>query len=319
MDKNLPPLFLERLKDITQETQRSYDDLLNALCASRRISIRVNTLLSTKELICQELERLRIKSVTVPWYQNAFILENTSVAGVTELEIYKEGKIYIQSLSSMIPALILAPKLEETVLDVAAAPGSKTSQIAALMENKGEIIANDISQNRIYKLISILKTSGVENVKITNMPGELIWKKYPEYFDKVLVDVPCSMEGRFSCDDDATYEDWSTGKIKKLAKIQKWILRSAVSAAKPGGTIVYSTCTLAPEENEEIIDWLLEKEKGKVVTKDVVIQGFTFDQSLSSWKNTGFSSQVAKTKRIFPQKNMEGFYIAKLKKVSSTL
>ena len=151
------------------------------------------------------------------------------------------------------------------------------------------------------------------------MPGELIWQKYPEYFDKVLVDVPCSMEGRFRCDDGATYEDWSTGKIKKLAKIQKWILRSAVSAAKPGGTIVYSTCTLAPEENEEIIDWLLEKEKGKVVAEDVVMQGFAFDPSLSSWNNVVFSSQVAKTKRIFPQKNMEGFFIAKLKKVSSTL
>src|SRR3989344_419590 len=137
----------------------------------------------------------------------------------------------------MIPALILNPKPGEKVLDICAAPGSKTTQIAAMMENKGELVANDINQIRVYKLESNLKMQGVTNVIVTKLPAEAIWKKVPEQFDKTLVDVPCSMEGIFYCGDPKTFTHWSTKKVHYLAKHQKLILRSAVSATKPGGTI----------------------------------------------------------------------------------
>src|SRR6185503_4177192 len=129
-----------------------------------------------------------------------------------------------------------------------------------LMENRGQIIANDMSRVRLYKLAANLKTLGVTNVTTMHMRAQDLWRKFPNVFDKVLADVPCSLEGRFLTTNPKTYKNWSVKKIKILSDHQKHILRSAVSAAKPGATIVYSTCTLAPEENEEVVDWILKKD-----------------------------------------------------------
>src|SRR6202035_4766795 len=122
---------------------------------------------------------------------------------------------------------------------------------------------------RLFKLKENFKTMGVINAKVLNLPGESFWKQLPEYFDKTLVDVPCSMEGRIRCDDPKSYKDWSTKKIKQLSKLQKYLLRSAVSATKVGGTIVYSTCTLAPEENEEVIEWVVNKTPDALIVEKI--------------------------------------------------
>jgi 16S rRNA (cytosine1407-C5)-methyltransferase len=203
--------------------------------------------------------------------------------------------------------------------DRAAAPGSKTTHIAMLMKNSGEIAANDVSRERIYKLQSNIERYGITNIEITNQPGETLWKKYPEYFDRVLLDAPCSMEGRFDTRDTTTFEDWSLKKIKKLAKQQCWLLRSAVSATKVGGTIIYSSCTLAPEENEAVIQWLLEKEKNTVKLENIDIPYVDAIDGLTQWQNKDFNSSLIKTKRILPTKEMEGFFIAKIKKVKSNV
>ena len=238
---------------------------------------------------------------------------------LTASDLYSQGFFYIQSLSSMVPPLVLNPQPGEKILDLTAAPGSKTTQIAMLMKNTGEIVANDKSTIRNYKLTANLKIQGVKNTKVENLPGQILWKKYPECFDKTLVDVPCSMEGRINLADEKSYEDWSTNKIHYLEEVQKFLLRSAISATKPGGEIVYSTCTLAPEENEGVIDWLLIKEKGKVIVEDIDLTFSDKSSSLTRWNNKIFSKEIKKTLRIFPSFLMEGFYIAKLKKLSSTI
>ncbi|MDE2025402.1 MAG: RsmB/NOP family class I SAM-dependent RNA methyltransferase, partial [Patescibacteria group bacterium] len=143
-------------------------------------------------------------------------------------------------------------------------------------------------------------------------------KSYPEYFDKTLVDVPCSMEGRFYSEDPKTYEEWSIKKIRELEKKQHFLLRSAVSSTKPGGIIVYSTCTLAPEENEEVIDWILKKEQGAVEVETIHLPGVPFVKPLSSWKGKEFDSQVDDTARILPSRHMEGFFVARLRKLRPT-
>lgn len=245
-------------------------------------TFRVNTLKSDFETLKSKL------GFEYTLHGQAFIT-NHPLRSIQELDIYKNGEIYVQGLSSMIPAMVLDPKQNEIILDLCSAPGSKTSQIAALMNNTGQIIANDNSRIRIYKLEANLKNLGVTNTTIIHSSGQSLWQKYPDYFDKSLVDVPCSMEGRFTSLDPKSYKNWSPNKVKELAQLQKFLLRSAFGCTKPGGTLVYSTCTLNTRENEEVVEWLLKKEAGRV--------------------------ELVSMERINPSPIMEGFFVAKLRKV----
>lgn len=314
--KNLPEKFLERLKRLYSE--EVINNILEAIQTKPLPSFRVNTLRTTTGDLEKKLHEQGFELEKVSWYQDAFILKNESVRELTETEEYKDGKIYIQNLSSMIPALVLDPKPDEKILDLCAAPGSKTTQIAAQMENSGEIIANDLSRQRLYKLKANLEMYAVSNATIINLPGQMIWKKYPEYFDKTLVDVPCSMEGRIRLDDRETYQDWKLGKIKALERIQQYLLLSAISATRVGGTIVYSTCTLAPEENEGILDWVLKKTANAIAVEKIDMKNLTLQPGMTKW-NKAFNPQTALTSRIHPTATMEGFFITKLHKTASTI
>src|SRR6185437_11372051 len=120
----------------------------------------------------------------------------------------------------------------DVILDMTASPGSKTTQMATLMHNQGKIIANDKSRQRVFRLKANLKQQGVTNTDTFSLPGEFLWRKFPEVFDEVLLDAPCSMEGRISLLDEESYKDWSVKKVKELANLQKWLIRSAVSCVK---------------------------------------------------------------------------------------
>ena len=313
----LPQEFLDRLKNIVSSDR--FVKVCDTFSQSKTLAIRTNTLNTKAENLQKLLQNGGIDLRSVSWYPDAFTIQNVDSRFLTNSEAYKQGLFYIQNLSSMLVSLILDPQPTEKILDMAAAPGSKTTHIAMLMKNSGEITANDVSRERIYKLYSIIERYGITNIKITNQPGETLWKKYPEYFDRVLLDAPCSMEGRFDTRDTTTFEDWSFKKIKRLAKQQCWLLRSAVSAVKVGGTIIYSTCTLAPEENEGVIQWLIEKEKNTIELENIDIPYVDEIDGLTQWQNKHFNPSLIKTKRILPTKEMEGFYIAKIKKIKSNV
>lgn len=173
------------------------------------------------------------------------------------------GYYYIQELASMLPIIALAPRENELILDLAASPGSKTTQISARMNNTGTIIANEISLGRIKILASNLERCGCTNAIITKKDGiafcERIKKYFPELkFDKILVDAPCSGEGTLRST-PKTYQMWNPKTIFNLSKLQKYLVASAIEILKPNGVLVYSTCTHAPEENEEVVDFVLEK------------------------------------------------------------
>ena len=313
----LPEKFLTRLSEMYSPEEQK--QILQAFSHKNPPTFRANTLKISPEELREELAKQDILVETVPWYKDAFILINQPQKVLTATQLYTDGYFYVQSLSSMIPPLVLDPKPGEKILDITAAPGSKTTQMAALMANSGEIIANDKSRVRLYKLEANLKQQGVTNTKITYMPAQTIWKKFPEYFDKTLVDVPCSMEGRFFIENPKSFVDWSTNKIDFLQDIQKYILRSAISATKVGGEIVYSTCTLSPEENESVIDWILKKEQGAIVIEPIQIPNLQFAKTLTHWKQKIYNPEISNTARILPSLLMEGFFIAKLKKIRSTL
>lgn len=320
--EHIPPLLIPCIRRWTEilgeDTVRS---MLSGIRTARPTTYRTNTIKSTAEALQSEFTAMGVTTAPVPWYRDAGVIASLggTVLRLTTLPAWSDGRMYLQSLSSMVPPLVLDPQPGERVLDITAAPGSKTSQIAALMKQTGSILANDRSRIRLEKLKANIRTLGITTVTVRNGSAEGVWRDYPEYFDRTLVDVPCSMEGRILLDDERTYRDWSERKIRELAQADRWILRSAVSATKPGGIIVYSTCTLAPEENEAVVDWLIEKENGAVVMADINIPKVPVSPGLTSWRGKNFHQDLAKTIRINPSDLYEGFFVAKLRKLRTTV
>ncbi len=313
----LPTDFIRRLPQLVPASRLT--EVALGLTTERVTTLRANTLKTDATALRNALTKGKVTLLPVDWYVQAFIVDGTPLRTITELQEYKEGKLYVQSLSSMVPPLVLDPQPGERVLDIAAAPGSKTTQMAAMMANTGELVANDTSQTRLYRLIANLKLQGVTNAKVVKMDGRSLWKSYPEYFDKVLVDVPCSMEGRFQASDPKSFEDWSLKKVRDLSLLQRWLLRSAISATKPGGTIVYSTCTMSPEENEQVIDWVMDKDKGVLKIEEIHIPHFSFEHGMVDWGGKHFNGQIENTARIYPSPTMEGFYVARFKKLKTSI
>lgn len=313
----LPALFIERLDNIIPPSKLAA--VLESFDIKRPTTFRANILKISSKNLENELISLNIKFKRVSWYKDAFILTSQPQSILMDTYLYKEGYIYIQSLSSMIPALVLDPQKDENILDLTAAPGSKTTQIAAITANSGIILANDTSRPRLYRLQANLKLQGVTNVRTTQLPGQILWQKFPEYFDKSLVDAPCSMEGRFLSEDPKSFEDWTPKKVKDLSNRQCFLLRSAISATKPGGIIVYSTCTISPEENEGVINWILTREKDNLEIENIVIKNLKFLPGLTKFNNKIYDKRIKKTLRILPSDNMEGFFIAKIRKLKSNL
>ena len=215
----------------------------------------------------------------------------------------------MQSLPSMIPPIVLKPNEGEKVLDLTAAPGSKTTQIAALMNNKGYILANELDKIRCERLKYNVNTQGSTIIDVVNGRGELLGREHENYFDKVLLDAPCSGEGRFDASSAITYKNWSERTVRDLAKLQKKLFKSAYTALKQGGVMVYSTCTLNKEENEMVLQWALENLNIKLLDINLEVK-----EAIPAC-NTGLNNSINKAIRVLPSKNMEGFFVAKIQKL----
>ncbi len=284
------------------------DKILLGMAVNRNTTLRVNTIKYNIQDLMTQLKINNIKFERVSWYNDGLVLKNRAEKDIQKLDIYNEGNIYIQSLSSMIPPLVLAPKSGNKVLDLTAAPGSKTTQLAALMRNTGEIIANELDTIRFERLKYNIEKQEATIVKSINSRGEKLGEKYPEYFDKVLLDVPCSGEGRFIINEPKTYRDWSMKKVNSLVKLQKKLLTSAYKALKKNGVMVYSTCTINKFENELILDWGIKNLGLKIVDINLAIKDSIHGD------NERLDKSIDKSMKILPSKSMEGFFIAKLKK-----
>lgn len=310
----LPQAYLERITQLFSPTE--VEQLIACAAEKRPTTFRVNTLKAIATEVFAELREHGFELEEQEWYTDAVVLKNKGLRDLEEERVYQEGMIYVQGFSSMVPALVLGPQPGESVLDIAAAPGSKTTQMAALMQNEGMILANDTSRVRLYKLEANLEKQGVSCVTKRHGLGEKLWKEFPAVFDKALVDVPCSMEGRFLTSKPKTIENWSERKVKDLSQRQAHLLHSAFSAVAPGGTLVYSTCTLNPEENEGVIEWLLKREKGNVAVLPIELPGNFWHVPLTEWHGRQYSEPISLTRRILTSEQFEGFYIAKLQRLA---
>ncbi len=303
----LPVSFLQRLASIIPAED------LSSVYASFEIedilSVRVNTLKADIRKSSGELEGLGFNLRPLPVVPGAFILENGNSLGFSDLKIVREGLVYQQSAASLLPAVILDPKPGERVLDACAAPGSKTSQMAALMAAQGELIAVETVRGRYYKLRAVCELLGVRNVRFRQADARKLHFE-SEYFDKVLVDAPCSSEGRFKASDPESYAYWSERKIKEMSHKQKGILLNSARGLKVGGRLVYSTCTFAPEENEEVVDWFLTKTQGLFRLMAPDLPGVKCYPALSAWKKREYKNDLTACRRILPDRVFSGFFIA---------
>lgn len=311
--KVLPSDFLERLKRILPP--QKLDAIANTFTDEKPTTFRVNTLKASVSEIKESLARDGFRLESVSWYPEAFVIRHGRLRELQETSFYKEGKIYVQNLSSMIPPLVLNPEPGETILDLTAAPGSKTTQMAVMMQGTGKIIANDNNKTRFFKLRFNVELQGAGNVETTLKHGEVFGKIYPGQFDKVLLDAPCSAEGRFSATEPATYKFWKVDKVDEMARKQKRLMYSAATALKPGGILVYSTCTFAPEENEGMLDWVFRKFPGQFEIEKILLSIPNQMPGLGRWEKEVYDPAVRYGLRVLPNSVMEGFFVAKLRKI----
>jgi len=225
------------------------------------------------------------------------------------------GYYYIQGFSSMLPPYILNPAKDDKVLDLCSAPGSKSTQLAELMNNEGTLVLNEIEVERIKALVYNLDRLNILNAGVIHSKGELLDKYYPNYFDKILVDAPCSSLGIMQKKKDVN-KLWSLNRVNKLQELQTKLLVAAINMLKIGGEVVYSTCTLTPEENELLIDKILKKYPVEIVDIELPVKhrnGFT------SYDGKQLHPDLEKAVRILPwEADSDGFFVIKLKKTGQT-
>lgn len=274
--------------------------------------VRVNTIKATVERAKRALEEQEIEWEDREWNETVLELDTDS-PGTTWASFH--GWIHGQEEVSAIPAEVLDPQPGERVWDACAAPGSKTTQLAALMNDEGLVVANDNNLGRLSALRFNTERLGVTNAAVTNSDSRNFSLKPfdGEPFDKSLVDVPCSCEGTIRKNPTAL-DEWSLGHIQSVAGIQKGILKRAIQATKEGGTVVYSTCTFAPEENEAVLDFVLESEDCRMVEFDIDLES---RPGITEWEGDSYDESVEKAKRFYPHLNdTGGFFTAKLEVLS---
>jgi NOL1/NOP2/sun family putative RNA methylase len=304
--RRLPRDFLEILG--ATFPQPVAEAILRGMGSRRRTTLRVNTLRSSADALMRFFRERSVKYRRVPWYPDAFVLAELQARDAEAWDMYAEGRIYLQSLSSMIPALALGPRPGERVLDIAAAPGSKTTQMAALMGNSGAILANDADPIRVERLAYNVRLQGCSLVEVRTGRGEKMGEIAMESFDRVMLDVPCSGEGRFVVFEPATSRAWSKKTVAECTRLQRKLVASGARALKPGGVLVYSTCTLNMEENERIVQWALENLPLEVEKVPVQIPG------AYAGMTRGLDARIARAIRIFPDSEKEGFFVCRMRK-----
>jgi NOL1/NOP2/sun family putative RNA methylase len=285
----------------------NYKDFLDSLRQDLPVSIRVNTLKISVESFRHLMLERGYDLKTVPGMDEAFLLQGAAAPGAT-LE-YALGYYHIQGLSSMLPARALSAQPGEVILDLCAAPGGKATHVAQLLENRGLLVANDVKPHRLNILRSHIARLGTTSLLVTRYYGQNFPLRMT--FDRILLDPPCSAEGTYRVPSPPPLTE-NPNAFAPLTRIQRSLLGRALDILKPGGTLVYSTCTYAPEENEAVIHEMVESGRGEILSLSLP---FPCTPGLTSWEGRSFHPDLAKAARIYPhQLNSWGFFLACLRK-----
>jgi tRNA (cytosine40_48-C5)-methyltransferase len=270
-----------------------------------RRAIRINTLLAGREEVVGKLEARGVKLTTIPWLRDGLYIEGGESSAGSSFE-YLLGLYSIQEAAAQFPVEVLAPAAGEAILDMCAAPGGKTTQAAAWMGNVGAVVAVDVRRDRLYALENNLERTGVENC-VAYCADAAVLDYGGTLFDRVLLDAPCS--GNYVTDRE-WFRKRDIGDVEKNSLEQRRLLGAAVGLLKQGGTLVYTTCSLEPEEDELNVQWLLENHDVKV--EEV---GGPGSPALTEVLGRSLSPEIAKCRRFWPDETgTQGFFIAKVVK-----
>jgi len=281
---------------LAQYGEELTQQIIEGYSKQRAVTLRVNTIKTNKENVKQKLQEAGIETEDVSWYKDGLIIKNVREEEIKKLHIYKNGEIYLQSLSSMIPPIILEAKKGENILDMAAAPGGKTTEMAALTQNKAFITACEKNKIRAERLKYNLQKQGVGCVNVMLEDA----RKLSEFFsfDKILLDAPCSGSGTMSIFDNS----FNNELINRSSRTQEELLRKALKILKSGGEMIYSTCSILEQENEEILRKVVQKAGAEIVPIEP-IEGIPM-----------LPTSIDGVMCVCPTELYEGFFVAKIKK-----
>ena len=301
--QTLPLPFLERMKEMLGD---DYDAFLKSYKNPRTYGLRVNT----AKLSCQDFQALSPFPIRpIPWINTGYFYEEESRPA--RCPYYQAGLYYLQEPSAMTPASRLPIEPGDFVLDLCAAPGGKATALGAALNDTGFLLANDISTSRARALLRNLELFGMKNMLVTDEKPAKLAQRFPAFFNKILLDAPCSGEGMFR-KEEALARDWTPEKSAELSDIQKDLVLKAADMLRPGGMLLYSTCTFSPEENEQTIEYLLQEYPEFKICEMEGYEGFADGMpQVTESKNP----ELEKTVRIFPHRMKgEGHFLALLQK-----
>ncbi len=288
---------------ITQYGEKMTTEIIDGYSQKRPVTLRANTLKVSVEQIKHVFDDLHIAYQEVTWYKDAFIMKNMTEEQLKNLDIYKNGEVYLQSLSSMIPPLILSPKDNENILDMAAAPGGKTTQMLALSKNKAFVTACEKNKIRAERLQYNLNKQGANRVNFMIKDARTLDDFFS--FDKILLDAPCSGSGTLSISNPKLVSTFTEDLLQRSSKVQSSLLQKAITLLKPGHEMVYSTCSILSQENEEILQKFIDLKQVEIIPIDTS----SFSKAIL------LPTSITGTLCICPSKLYEGFFVAKLRKL----
>lgn len=299
MEENLPVFLRERLlkeykKDIVEKIILGY-------MQKRKVTLRVNTIKIKEDELENFLINSKINYSKVSFYSSAFILENIREEEIRNWEFYKEGKIYLQSLSSMLPPLVLEPKAKENILDMAAAPGGKTTQISALSENTTLITACEKNKIRYERLEYNVNKQGAKGINLMRIDARNLSDFFS--FDKILLDAPCSGSGILNLENENIEKNFTEELIERSVKLQETLLKKAIKILKVGGELIYSTCSILKEENEDLLERVLNKNLELIPIANNIFENVP-----------KLPVKLEGTLCVMPNELYEGFFVAKIRK-----
>lgn len=300
MESNIPGFLKEMLE--TQYGIEIAEKIINGYMADRKVTLRINTLKSDRQNVLDKLLEAGIEVEIVPWSKEAIIIKNVREKEIQALEIYEKGDIYLQSLSSMLPPILLDPKPEADILDMAAAPGGKTTQMAALSENRAHITACEMNPIRAERLKYNIEKQGATCAYVMVTDARRMDSFFS--FDQILLDAPCSGSGTLNIKDEHLENYFTKKLIEKSICSQTALLKKAIDMLKSGKEMIYSTCSILECENEEIIKKGLAT--GKIEIVPIKWEGLK-DIPLLPTKIDG-------TIAVCPNALFEGFFVAKIRK-----
>lgn len=296
------------MKFLEEKLEKQYGtkitkEIIEGFQTKRKTTLRINTIKSNIEEIKKELEKEKIEYETIKWSKEALIIKNADEKTIQEMEIYKNGKIYLQSLSSMLPPIILEPKEGTDILDMAAAPGGKTTQIAALTNNKAHITACEKNKIRAERLKYNVDKQGATCVFIMPKDSRFIDDFFS--FDQILLDAPCSGSGTLDYNDANVEKYFTEQLIERSSKTQKTLLSKAIKLLKPGHEMVYSTCSILDCENEDVVSSVIKH--GNIEIVPINFEGME--------KLPILPTKISGTLCVKPTELYEGFFVAKIKRL----